>query len=141
MNKPRNNGQQFLTAVEGALEHNGKRPLGMPPLSEIETELKRLGYGKVDAESVYDYWLSNGFKMGARSLRDWRAAIRNMIRYNRLPSQKADPPGLIKHRQEKPAQLAEAERDRRKSGYGLHKASEEECKRLGSALRQWRKSQ
>jgi hypothetical protein len=107
----------------------------MPPLSEIETELKRLGYGKADAESVYDFWLERGFKVGGRKIADWRASIRNMIRFNRLPSQRNAPPGLVEHRREKPAQLREAERDRR-GAYGA--MSDEERKRTAHALKKWR---
>lgn len=141
MSKPINHGQQFISGVEAALEHNGNRPLGMPPLDAIQSELMRLGYPKSDAEQVYDGWLANGFRTKIGKIRDWKAALRTIIRYKGLLSQRAEPPGLIQHRQEKPAQLAEAARDRRKTGYGLHKATEEECKRLGSALRQWRKNQ
>jgi hypothetical protein len=138
----KNAGQQFINAVEQSLEET-KRPLGMPPLEAITSEILRIGFTRQDAESVYDFWLSNGFKVGARQVRDWKAAIRNMVRYNRLPSQQAKPPGLVEHQRTKPAQLAEARRDRLKSaGKDGHKeASEEERRRMGHALRQWRKGQ
>lgn len=142
MKKPVNQGQQFINEVEASLEDNGQRPKGMPPLEVIQSEVLRIGFTRQDAESVYDYWLSNGFKVGARKIRDWKAALRNMVRFNRLPSQQAKPPGLIEHQRTKPAQLAEAARDRReaarKSG---HKMTDEEGKRVGHALRQWRKNQ
>jgi hypothetical protein len=134
MKKPINQGQQFINEVEASLETT--RPLGMPPLEAITSEVLRIGFTRQDAESVYDFWLSNGFKVGARQVRDWKAAIRNMARYNRLPSQQAKPPGLVEHRREKPAQLAEARRDRQKA---QAPASEQERRRMGHALRQWRK--
>jgi hypothetical protein len=137
MKKPVNQGQQFINEVEASLEKTS-RPLGMPPLEAIQSEVLRIGFTRQDAESIYDFWLSNGFKVGARTIRDWKAAIRNMIRYNRLPSQQAKPPGLVEHQRTKPAQLAEAARDRRKT---QPPASEEEARRVGHALRQWRKSQ
>jgi hypothetical protein len=135
MKKPLNQGQQFINEVEGSLEKTN-RPLGMPPLEAITSEVLRIGFTRGDAESVYDFWLSNGFKVGSRMIRDWKAAIRNMVRYNRLPSQQVKPPGLVEHQKTKPAQLAEAARDRRKA---QPPASEEEARRVGHALRQWRK--
>lgn len=137
MKKPTNNGQQFITPVEASLELNAGRPKGMPPLEVITSEVLRIGFTRADAESIYDFWLSNGFKVGARMVRDWKAAIRNMIRYNRLPSQQAKPPGLVEHQKTKPAQLEEARRDRRKT-YG-QEATPEERQKMGHALRQWRK--
>lgn len=138
MKKPTNDGQQFISEVEQSLETT-KRPLGMPPLEAIKSEILRIGFTVQDAESIYDFWLSNGFRTGVNRIRDWKAAIRVMIRYNRLPSQKADPPGLVEHRKEKPAQLREAYQDRlKKTG---REATDEERKNMGHALRQWRKSQ
>lgn len=139
MKKPINQGQQFITEVEAALEINGNRPIGMPSLEDISTELKRLGFGKVDAEDVFDFWLSNGFRTGVNKIKDWRAAIRIMIRHKRLPSQRADAPGLVQHKLEKPAQLKEAERDR-KQHLG-REATDQERRDMGYALRQWRKQQ
>jgi hypothetical protein len=137
MKKPRNDGQQFINEVEQSLETTN-RPLGMPPLEAITSEILRIGFTRSDAESVYDFWLANGFKIGARRIRDWKAAIRNMVRFNRLPSQQAKPPGLVEHQKTKPAQLKEAERDRLKA---RAPASDDERKKMGHALRQWRKSQ
>lgn len=136
--KPINQGQQFINEVEESLE-NTKRPLGMPPLEAIQSEVLRIGFTKDDAADIYDFWLSNGFRTGANRIRDWKAAIRVMIRHNRLPSQKKDPPGLVDHKRTKPAQLAEAKRDRLKSAG--REASDDERRRMGHALRQWRKSQ
>jgi hypothetical protein len=138
MKKPLNQGQQFINEVEASLDKTN-RPLGMPPLEAIQSEVLRIGFTRQDAESIYDFWLSNGFKVGARMVRDWKAAIRNMVRYNRLPSQQAKPPGLVEHQKTKPAQLAEAKRDRLQSG--MKQATEEDRRRAGHALRQWRKSQ
>lgn len=127
-----------MNEVEQSLEKTN-RPLGMPPLAAITSEVLRIGFTRSDAESVYDFWLSNGFKVGSRTVRDWKAAIRNMARYNRLPSQQAQPPGLVEHRRTKPAQLREAKRDRLNSAG--KEATDEERQRMGHALRQWRKSQ
>lgn len=138
MKKPTNKGQQFISQVEQSLE-NTTRPLGMPPLEAIQSEVLRIGYTKADAQDIYDFWLSNGFRTGVNRIRDWRAAIRVMVRHNRLPSQRAEPPGLIEHKQEKPAQLREAYLDRQKNRET--EATEEERLRAGHALRQWRKQQ
>lgn len=137
--QPRNQGQQFINEVEQSLEDNSKRPLGMPPLEAITSEILRIGFTRSDAESVYDFWLSNGFKTGVNRVRDWKAAIRTMVRYNRLPSQQAKPPGLVEHQRTKPAQLKEAERDRLKARG--REATDDERQKMGHALRQWRKSQ
>ena len=138
--KPINQGQQFINEVEASLETT-KRPLGMPPLEAITSEILRIGFTRSDAESVYDFWLSNGFKVGSRTIRDWKAAIRNMVRYNRLPSQQVKPPGLVEHQRTKPAQLAEAARDRREAARKAgREMTDEEGKRIGQALRQWRKN-
>lgn len=138
MKKKANIGQQFINEVEQSLEKTN-RPLGMPPLEAIKSEVLRIGFTVEDAESIYDFWLSNGFHTGLQRVRDWKAAIRTMIRYNRLPSQKKDPPGLVEHRKEKPAQLREAYQDRLKTRG--REATDEERKNMGHALRQWRKSQ
>jgi hypothetical protein len=92
MHKKTNQGQQFFTEVERAIDadcEETKRPMGMPPLAAIKTEIKRLGLHDSDAEFVFDKWLSSGFKDGCnRRVKDWRASIRNWARCEFLPSQK-----------------------------------------------------
>jgi hypothetical protein len=126
-------GQQFFDAVEAGIENSSNRPIGMPPFDAIQTELKRLGFGNVDAQDVYDRWLVNGFRTKTGKIRDWKAAIRIMIRNRWLLSQRTDPPGLVEHRQQKPAQLREAERDRREG----RQMTDEERRNIGHALRKW----
>jgi hypothetical protein len=138
MRKPQNNGQQWMGAVEEAIE-NTRRPLGMPPFKEIETELQRLGFGRSDAEFVFDYWLQNGFRTRVGRIRDWRAAIRTLIRYKAFPSQKTEPPGLVQYRKEKPAELRQAQEDRIKQARKGTPLTEKEYKEMASDLRKWRK--
>lgn len=92
--KPKNFGQQFLPAVQKAADSNYEgRPLGMPALAVLATELARLGIPESDAEYLYDRWLTNGFTTGGRPIRNWRAAARTWFRSGWLPSQKGIPHG------------------------------------------------
>lgn len=134
--KKANQGQQFINEVEHSLE-NTTRPLGMPPLEAIQSELMRMGFPKGDADQVFDSWLANGFRTKVGKIKNWKAALRTIARYKGLMSQREEPPGLVEHRRTKPAQLREAYLDRQKAREA--EASEEERKRAGHALRQWRK--
>jgi len=62
------------------------RPVGMPCLSVLRTEVKRMGLPVSDADYVYDHWLTNGFKTKTGKIRDWKAALRNYHRNRWLPS-------------------------------------------------------
>jgi hypothetical protein len=92
MKKDKLTGQLPLGDVEQALEdeiRKTNRPAGMPPLSEIKTEVAKLGLSPADAEAIYDVWLSNGFKFkNGQKVRDFRATIRTWHRNEWFPSQR-----------------------------------------------------
>ena len=62
------------------------RPKGMPTLAVLKTETARHGLPDSDAESLYDQWLVNGFRTKKGLIRNWKAYLRNCIRYGWLPS-------------------------------------------------------
>jgi molecular chaperone DnaK (HSP70) len=71
---------------EGELD---KRPKGMPPLCDIQTEVARHGLASSDAQDIYDHWLMNGFKTGRGvAIKNWKAAIRVWKANEWFPSQK-----------------------------------------------------
>lgn len=47
-----------------------------PTIEEIEDYINEKGY-QVDAHKFYDYYESNGWRVGRNPMKDWRAAIRN----------------------------------------------------------------
>ena len=93
--KTKNAGPQrlFPEVTRAVEEHYKSRPLGMPCLEVIKTELARMGFPSSDGDYVYDRWLANGFKIGSQPIKSWRAALRNWIRNGWLPSQKGIRPG------------------------------------------------
>ena len=55
----------------------------MPALEEIAVEMRKLGVDSTDqeAEQLHDVWLSNGFRLKGAPIRDWKAALRNWVRW------------------------------------------------------------
>jgi hypothetical protein len=89
MKKKKN--QPLLPNLQQALEDQAKeegKPLGMPPLAEVRTEIKRQGLAQPDADYIYDRWLGNGYKTGKHSVKNWRAVIRTWKACQWFPSQK-----------------------------------------------------
>jgi hypothetical protein len=69
-----------------------KRPRGMPPLSEIKSEIARLGLPESDSLHLNDTWLVSGFRTKAgQPIKNWRAAVRIWFREGYFPSQKKNP--------------------------------------------------
>ncbi len=52
-----------------------------PTIEEIEDYINEKGY-QVDAHKFYDYYESNGWRVGRNPMRDFKAAIRNWSRNN-----------------------------------------------------------
>ena len=52
-----------------------------PTIEEIEDYINEKGY-QVDAHKFYDYYESNGWRVGRNPMRDYKAAIRNWSRNN-----------------------------------------------------------
>lgn len=47
-----------------------------PTIEDLEDYINEKGY-RVDAHKFYDYYESNGWKVGRNPMKDWKAAIRN----------------------------------------------------------------
>jgi hypothetical protein len=93
--KPNNAGQTWFPEVMRANEEYFRsRPLGMPCLEVLATEMARYaGLPASDAEYLYDRWLANGFKISGRGIKNWKACMRDYYRNGWLPSQKGIRPG------------------------------------------------
>jgi hypothetical protein len=93
--KPKNVGQTFFPEVMRANEEYFRnRPLGMPCLEVLATEMARYaGLPHSDAEYLYDRWLANGFKVSGHQIKNWQACMRDYYRNGWLPSQKGIRPG------------------------------------------------
>lgn len=50
-----------------------------PTIEDLEDYINEKGY-KVDAHKFYDYYESNGWKVGKNPMKDWKATIRNWAR-------------------------------------------------------------
>jgi hypothetical protein len=86
-----NQGQRWLGQIQAGVEASQaatNRPHGMPPLSEVKIEATRMGLSQLDAEAIFDCWLTNGFRTKTGRIRDWRAAMRTWKREGWFPSQK-----------------------------------------------------
>lgn len=94
MTEKKNQGQQFISEVQRAVEDSYKdagRPKGMPALNEVRNEATRLGLTEADAEDIFNYWLGNGFKAGKAGVRDWKAVIARWKLKGWFESQKGKP--------------------------------------------------
>ena len=70
-------------------ERTTEKHPGMPPLSDVIQETKKLGLPDSDAEHIWDSWLVSGFKNGrGLKIASWKAAIRMWHRQGFFPSQK-----------------------------------------------------
>ena len=59
---------------------NGRNARFTPPsLNEVKEYCKERG-NKVDADKWFDYYTSNGWKVGKNSMKDWKAAVRTWER-------------------------------------------------------------
>ena len=64
-----------------------------PSIEEIRDYILEYGCYWVDAERFFDYYESNGWKVGKNAMKDWRAAVRN---WNRQEQAKAQQYGISK---------------------------------------------
>ena len=64
-----------------------------PTIEEIKDYIKEKGLS-IDADYFYDYYESNGWKVGKATMKDWRATARNWARRkNEKNNKKAEPLG------------------------------------------------
>lgn len=74
------NHAQYNTKESNTKESNTKRYVFIKPaIEDIEDYINEKGY-RVDAHKFYDYYESNGWKVGKNPMKDWKAAIRNWAR-------------------------------------------------------------
>ena len=60
-------------------KHSRKTSTAHPTLEEVQAYCFERG-NKVDAEKWYDYYSSNGWKVGRNPMKDWKAAVRTWER-------------------------------------------------------------
>jgi len=73
---------------------------GLRPIrSEWLAYSKEIGWGTTDAESAFDYYESNGWRIGGKTpVKDWRACARNCQRRNQTTTKKGNQPMNDNHR-------------------------------------------
>jgi hypothetical protein len=70
-----------------------------PTRSDWSAYAKEIGWGTTDAESAFDYYESNGWKIGGKTpVKDWRACARNCQRRNQTITKKGNQPMNDNHR-------------------------------------------
>jgi hypothetical protein len=79
----------LLSLYDETADEKTERHKGMPPLSDVKSEVARLGLPPSDAEHIFDSWLVSGFRNGrGLKIASWKAAIRIWHRSRFFPSQK-----------------------------------------------------
>lgn len=74
---------QSLEARGQKLEYKKERAQLRPTLSDWLAYAKEIGWIGKDVQSAFDYYESNGWKVGGRApVKDWKAAARNCFRRN-----------------------------------------------------------
>ena len=78
-----NNAQQFSATQRCVCGY--KHPAGMPTLEEISSEMLKLRgrgeYNPTEGEQLHDAWLASGFRMRTGPIRNWKASLRNWLRW------------------------------------------------------------
>ena len=70
-----------------------------PTRSDWLAYSKEIGWWTTDAESAFDYYESNGWKIGGKTpVKDWRACARNCQRRNQTTTKKGNQPMNDNHR-------------------------------------------
>lgn len=70
-----------------------------PTRSDWLAYSKEIGWGTTDAESAFDYYESNGWRIGGKTpVKDWRACARNCQRRNQTTTKKGNQPMNDNHR-------------------------------------------
>lgn len=61
-----------------------------PSAEEIRSFCQEQGYD-LDADCFYNYYESNGWKVGKNSMKDWKAAVRNWVKREKSEKGKSEP--------------------------------------------------
>lgn len=73
----RNNGADEITApLQGKKTAAGKKKFIKPTVEEIAAYCKEKNYN-VNVQQFYNYYESNGWKIGRNSMKSWQAAVQN----------------------------------------------------------------
>lgn len=67
---------------------NNSSRFAKPTIDEIKAYCVENGYEQMDAARFYDYYESNGWRIGKTPMKDWKATVRNWVR--RVQSQGQD---------------------------------------------------
>ena len=62
-----------------ALEKKSTTAFSPPSLEEVQDYISENGYN-VDAEYFYDHYEGNGWYVGSKKMKDWKATVRNWNR-------------------------------------------------------------
>jgi len=96
---PANVTGQKLEARSQKLEARTEREGLRPTRSDWSAYAKEIGWGTTDAESAFDYYESNGWRIGGKTpVKDWRACARNCQRRNQTTTKKENKPMNDNHR-------------------------------------------
>ena len=86
---------QNKSKIKSKKEREGLRPAR----SDWLAYSKEIGWGTTDAESAFDYYESNGWRIGGKTpVKDWRACARNCQRRNQTTTKKGNQPMNDNHR-------------------------------------------
>ena len=73
-----------MAMVMAEKERGSKRPPAArfvkPSVEDIKAYCREKGYSEAEAQHIYDYYESNGWKVGKNPMKDWKAAVRNWFR-------------------------------------------------------------
>ena len=95
-----NNNKSNSNSKSQSNSNNKKEREGLRPTrSDWSAYAKEIGWGTTDAESAFDYYESNGWKIGGKTpVKDWRACARNCQRRNQTTNKKEKKPMNDNHR-------------------------------------------
>ena len=76
---PNVNVDENINANEKNITKSKRKAFEPPTLKEVENYIFEKEY-YIDANSFYDYYVSNGWKVGRNQMKDWKAAVNNWNR-------------------------------------------------------------
>ena len=86
--KPQNAPAEEIITAEEVNPNKTPKRFVKPTIRDIREFIFDNGLN-ADAEAIFDYYESNGWKVGNNPMRDWRASVRNWARRNEQPNTEA----------------------------------------------------
>lgn len=83
---------QLNTKKQSKDRQNTDSRFKKPDIEEIKEYAKDKGYSHFNAQCFFDYYESNGWKVGRNPMKDWRAAIRTWIMRDNLKTKEPTAP-------------------------------------------------